>query len=291
MRDVYRWFGTRSGRVAGDLGIEIEVEGERLPVANKYWRNEEDGSLRGPENREYVLSKPLDLAGCKEALTYLDGLYVDNNTNVHDTVRAGVHVHVNCQSLTITQLYNFITLYIVLEEALVKWCGEHREGNLFCLRTGDAEFFLKRVCYAAETGAFHTLYNDDLRYCSINVKSLKDYGSLEFRAMRGTRDLNLIYKWAEMLLNLREAAKKYNSPIDIIHQYSDGGAHYFLQKHLGSDELWFEGANEAIKAGMRRAQQVAYCCDWERYYERPIRLIGDLEFDVNDDPDEPLGDY
>lgn len=292
MKDVHKWFRLPAHRrTDGDVGIEIEVEGINIPFAKKWWRNEEDGSLRGPENREFVLAKPLSLGQCKEALDYLDQLYVDNESVVHDTVRAGVHVHINCQRLTLIQLYNYITLYVVLEELLVRWCGEYREGNLFCLRTGDAEFFLKRVAQAAQLQRFDLLHHDDLRYCSINVKALGQYGSLEFRSMRGTRDLSLIYKWAEMLLNLREAAKQYEDPRQIIENYSHGGAEWFLRKHLGDTDLWHEGAEKSLKDGMRRAQEIAYCCNWADYYEKPVKMIGELEFDINEDPDEPHEDY
>lgn len=292
MKDVHKWFRLPAHhRTDGDVGIEIEVEGINIPFAKKWWRNEEDGSLRGPENREFVLAKPLSLGQCKEALDYLDQLYVDNVSVVHDTVRAGVHVHINCQRLTLIQLYNYITLYVVLEELLVRWCGEYREGNLFCLRTGDAEFFLRRVAQAAQLRRFDVLHHDDLRYCSINVKALGQYGSLEFRSMRGTRDLNLIYKWAEMLLNLREAAKQYEDPRQIIENYSHGGAEWFLRKHLGDADLWHEWADKSLKDGMRRAQEIAYCCNWADYYEKPVKMIGELEFNINEDPDEPHEDY
>ena len=292
MRNVFDYFGLHK-RTKGDVGLEIEVEGVNLPWAKKFWNNEEDGSLKGPESREYVLKCPLDLEGVKESLDYLDALYIESNTEVHETVRAGVHVHINCQDLTISQLYNFITIYLILEEMMVKWCGENREGNLFCLRSMDADFLLAMLIKAARMKKFQLLFSDDLRYGSMNVKALGTYGSLEFRAMRGTRDLSLIYKWAEMLLSLREKAKEYDRPSDIIREFSGGYCEQFVRGVLGDNAdqiIMMDGFEGMLKDGMRRAQDVAFCTDWSKYVVEPVRNIGGINFPVGAEPDEPIGD-
>jgi hypothetical protein len=295
MKTVMQWFAlAKKYKTDGDVGIEIEVEGERLPHAEKFWRNEEDGSLRGPETREYVLDKPMTLKEARVALAYLDAQYKVCDSKVYDSVRAGVHVHINVQKLNMIELYNFMTLYIILEEVLVKWCGPHREGNLFCLRTCDADYLLVRLQVAAETKRFGDLVSDNLRYASMNVKALGTYGSLEFRAMRGTRDLDLIYKWAEVLLNLREVAKGYENPYKIIERFSVGQAKGFLQDMLGDDVKHFicDGYEGMLIDGMRRAQDIAYCVDWSDYHEVAKKLIGELEFPLGTEfPDEPLEDY
>lgn len=283
MGSVFKEFGIIN-QEPGDVGLEIEVEGKNLPRCTKYWLNEQDGSLRGEETAEYVLAKPTNLMGLFEALDYLDRLYVMNGTIVDDTVRAGVHVHINCQRLTMTQLYNFITLYLLLENLLVHWCGEFREGNLFCLRACDAEYILNVLRLAALDGnrRFRARFHDDkLRYASMNLKALGDYGSLEFRAMRGTRDLALIYKWAETLYNLREFACTFEKPTDIIEQFSLLGVERFLELALGKNvKMFIEGVDnypQLVWTGLRNAQDVAYCVDWHKF-EPKMRKIGGLEF-------------
>ena len=268
----------------GDIGLEIEVEGSNLPRCTKYWRNEQDGSLKGEETAEYVLSKPGNLEYISNALQYLDNLYTSTGTRVDNTVRAGVHVHINCQRLTMTQLYNFITIYLILENLLVRWCGEFREGNLFCLRACDAEWLLSVIRAAALDNRKQfrqRFHKDELRYASMNLKALGDYGSLEFRAMRGTRDLGLIYKWAETLFNLREFACTFDKPTDIIEQFSLGGINNFLERALGNNTgMFLDGVADYQKLlwdGMRNAQDVAYCCDWQKF-EPKMRKIGGVEF-------------
>lgn len=274
MKTVMQWFGIQLP-TKGDVGVEIEVEGKSLPKAfDRYWRVEADGSLRGEDNAEYVLEKPMTLRQVKLALSHLNMQYKKNNSVVDDTVRAGVHVHINVQQLNIVELYNFMTLYLTLEELLVKFCGPYREGNLFCLRACDAEWLLFRLSEAARTRQFRRILTDDnLRYGSMNVKALGTYGSLEFRAMRGTRDLNLIHKWANILVDLREAAKKFTDPKDIINSYSEGDYVAFLNKCLGEHvELFknYDNVPKMLNDGMRRAQDIAFCCDWQQFFQEEI---------------------
>lgn len=295
MKTVMQWFEVNQRyRTDGDLGIEIEVEGASLPDKVSLWRREDDGSLRGDETAEFVFAKPYTPEKARQALNNLDGAYRACETRVDDSVRAGIHVHVNVQNLTIIELFNFITIYLVLEEILVDHCGEGRQGNLFCLRAMDAGYLIATLRTAVAKRGFALLHRDEMRYSSMNVKSLSTYGSLEFRAMRGTRDMDRIYNWAMLLLNLREVAKTFNCPKSVIQGYSSGEASSFIQRCLGDYAPHFLMQPDVlakVRAGMRRAQDVAFATDWEGYREKPTYLVGGVPFPVDVVfPDEPLED-
>lgn len=292
MSSVLKTFRLKS-QTKGDLGVEIEVEGTNLPMCAKYWNNEHDGSLKGDETREYVLKVPSSLDDVGVALDYLQSRYVYNDTVVDESIRAGVHVHVNCQNLSMTQLYTFMCVYLVLENVLVKWCGQSREGNLFCLRSSDAEALLTNIREAAITKEFRAiLFSDNLRYASMNVKALGNYGSLEFRSMRGTRDLNLVHKWAKVLLGLREFSKTFNNPSEIINQFSMLGPSGFMRGALGDEYENFSCEDEEalLWEGARNAQDIAFCVDWDGF-EPKMKIVGQLEFPADVNPDEPLEDF
>lgn len=274
--------------VTGDIGLEIEVEGRNLPrIDNDLWKTTNDGSLQG-EAYEYVLRRPLDLKGVHGALKNLDDRYRKSDTVVHDSVRAGVHVHINMQECTILQTYTFITLYLILEGLLVKWCGPTREGNLFCLRATDAEDLIDQLIRAAHGKDFRTrFYNDDLRYASVNVKALVEHGSLEFRAMRGTRNLDLVHKWADMLLSLRNASFAYSSPTEILDSYSGSNKEEFLTAVMGvhAKDLLCPAFEKYLFDGMRVMQDLVYKVNWESL----ASLKNTNPFDLNGDGDfEPL---
>lgn len=269
VRDVFQ-LGANKIK-SGDLGIEIEVEGERLPETPTYFRMERDGSLRGPEAIEYVFDKPRSLKGTRKALDYLDKKFTERRSNFHESIRAGVHVHVNVQELNLVELYNLFTLYLLLEELLVRYCGPSRQGNLFCLRAGDAEYLISMLKEAVRTKRMRLLHTDDLRYAAMNVKALRDYGSVEFRAMRSTRDFDAIYNWAAILLELRQAAKGWEDPTRIISLFSELGAEEFVRSVLGDLSIHLEpieGWDELLYDGMRNAQDLAYCTDWSKVMAR-----------------------
>lgn len=296
MKTVMQWFGVKQQlKTSGDLGVEIEVEGVNLPDAPPGWRREEDGSLRGIENAEYVFRKPATLAKAQEALLALDAAYKECKTKVDDSVRAGIHVHVNVQDLSLIELFNFVTIYLVLEEILVDHCGEGRQGNLFCLRAMDAGYLIHTLRKVVAKKSFRELGIDDLRYSSMNVKALTTYGSLEFRAMRGTADMERVFNWAKLLLNLREVAKTFHDPKAVIQGFSEGEARGFVERCLGEQAeafLAYDGALGKVKAGMRRAQDIAYACDWEMYREQPTYMVGGLAFPITVQfPDEPMEDF
>lgn len=277
-----------------DIGLEIEVEGRNLPYPDKYWRCDKDGSLRGEESMEYVLINPMSLLEVKSALNHLSKSYQLANTRVDETVRAGVHVHINCQHLSLTELYTFMTLYLVLENILIKYCGEWREGNLFCLRCQDAEWSLYRLIQAAKSRRFlHAFADDNMRYSSMNVKALADYGSLEFRAMRSTKDLKAIEDWVTILYHLRDASKEFTTPIKVIEEVSRIGCKAFLMKCLGVYSEFFNKLADVeglLYEGIELAQSLAYCVNWD-IWDKP-KIVGGLEFpDDGNFYDEPFGDH
>ena len=250
----------------GDLGIEIEVEGVNLPHRiGKYWGVEYDGSLQG-EAYEYVLSKPLKSAGVSDAMAYLKRSFDETNATINDSVRCGVHVHVNVQKLSIPELYNFITLYSLFEGVLLDFCGVGRDGNLFCLPLNKSPLLIRALRNCANGNDFGELYSDEYRYCAMNVKSLWQYGSLEFRALRGGPNLNKVERWAMFLLHLRELACSFENPVQLVECASMLGYKGFFDECVGGYEDLFTNCvnvSKKLKQGARGAFPIAFSRVWD----------------------------
>lgn len=270
VRDIYVVRHTE-----GEVGIEIEAEGTDLPGNPLGWVVEHDGSLRGPDkNRtndlshacEYVLPAPVARDKVKEVLHNLEAAYEENDSQVANSYRCSTHVHINVQELHMNQVYNFIVLYAMFEEFLVQYCGEERVGNLFCLRFQDAEAVIPALIYSARYGHFRHLGSDKLRYSALNVASMAKYGSLEFRAMRGTREMEEIETWVKLLLCLKDTAVKYERPQDLVAEMSVLGAEGLARKTFGDlvNNLPLEHDwEEIVWRNMREVQDLAYCSPWE----------------------------
>lgn len=233
MKKLYEILGQQRNK--GDVGIEIEVEGQHLiDAVDNRWEAVADGSLRG-ESREYVLRKPLPINDVRPALEALQGNLKDAGAKLNFSFRTSVHVHINCQDLTYTQYLNLLYAYFLLEEPFMTYCGKERKGNRFCLRLQDAEGMLdtyNMLFRNGERGLFDIPHNA-VRYSAMNIEATQKFGSLEFRGMRGNLDVDYIEAWVGAIYRLREFAKSVASPTDVYNLYAEQEAQGFLEHVLG----------------------------------------------------------
>jgi len=271
------------------VGVEVEIESnDRFPlkeVTNLHWKTERDGSLRGEFNREYVLRRPMTKELAFKSIDELKESLVNKGTRINDSVRAGVHVHINVRDLSFLELWSMVTCWYVLENLLTGvMCGEGREGNHFCLRATDADSVVVRTLEAVG-GRVNHLDDDDIRYAALNFCSLRKYGSLEFRAMRTPTDLGKIKLWIQALINLKENSKLHPNPRHVIENFSHGGEREFLRGILGHEvaEMLIEADpnyRDRMRQGIRIAQEIGYAKDdWNAVEEEVKEMEENLEFE------------
>jgi len=268
------------------LGVEIEMEIENnFPNANKtnkYWKRERDGSLRGNDNGEYVLRRPNKKSEVFKAIDSLAKVLDNTGTKLIDSVRAGVHVHVNVRDLTYKQMWTMASCWFIIEQLVIEtMCGEGRSGNHFCLGASEADILVAKISRVLRDGGDMRILNDDrIRYSALNFKSLFKYGSLEFRAMRTPVDIRNIKPWVTLLLNLKKNSKLYRDPKHLIESFSLGGQDYFLRGLLGgvlakriteADPMEWKSK---LFSGTRLVQEIAYSIDdWDKLPEKKKKKI------------------
>lgn len=248
----------------GEVGIEIEMEGDGIlwmcGEEGETWSLHHDGSLRG-NSAEYVLTRPVKRNEVDASLTMLKSNLDFYGFTIHDSIRAGVHAHINVGDLTFTQVLSFACAYFVLEIPLVNWCGPNRVGNHFCLRTTDAEYLVDHIIDVYKLGAFRDFNTDAIRYASLNFKALPRYGSLEFRALQTSPDFNVISDWVKVLLNIKDYSLKYKHPRELIDEFSQQTPEQWAELVLG-DKFHLIADQPNLRAdliqGMRIAQDIAY---------------------------------
>jgi hypothetical protein len=262
------------------FGIEVEVEGKNLinipmSVAN-YWGVHEDNSLRKlkPYDHavEYVCHRPYEMAEVREAVVNLFEYLNKPTVTVYNSYRTSVHVHLNFGLETFRTIYNFMTLSLILDELFVSQCGEHRVGNNFCLRAKDALGQVMMLRDSIQGGNnFFQLGGQMERYSSINFTSLTKFGSIEFRSLECTTHEGRLMHWIGTLDYLKNHAKTYTNPIEIIQQFSQRGPKEFLKQALGPFShkyIGVPGMEEMLMDGVRVAQDLAYCSAWNEVKKR-----------------------
>ena len=243
-----------------DIGIEIEIEGTNLkyPI-NRYWNGKPDGSLRG-NSMEYILKSPVHRSKTKSRLFSLKTELEDYNSILNPSDRCGVHIHVNCQDLTVKEVINFAIVYLILENLLVEMCGENRIGNLFCLRASDAETIISTLRRCKQENSLDFIQHNRYRYASINLAALSKFGSVEFRAFQTPKNIMKIQGWIDILLRIKDASLEFKDAHDIIESVSFGGPEVFVRNILGAyaKNITLEGREHLITEGVRRVQEIAY---------------------------------
>lgn len=227
----------------GDIGIEIETEGENLvPINTDLWRTEDDGSLRGNypnERAEFVLKRPVKISQVGNSVRILREH--QQNATINFSFRCSVHIHVNVGDLTLPEFLAYLYLCFLVEEPLMNLCGEARKGNRFCLRMSDAEGYLDYL-NSWFAGGLHPILDtpeDRVRYSAINIGSVKKYGSLEFRGMHGTMDEKTIEALAQTLFRMKLFAKKLGDPIAVHDAFVKVSNEVFAKKAFGKHSELF----------------------------------------------------
>lgn len=226
----------------GDFGIEIEMEMDRpleeTTDITKYWRFEIDNSLRG-YSQELVVKSPINLDKVGPYITKLKDSISDQKVCILPSIRAGVHIHLNMQGYTVGDVIKFMLCYYPLETVLTNRCGFGRQGNLFCLRAKDAEFILSSLERVIQKEDLYILRHDKYRYTALNPTSLFKYGSLEFRALATTPELDNIERFCDILYKLRDYAKSLENVWENMNSISYAGPKEWLVKILGEDNVKF----------------------------------------------------
>jgi len=284
---VWDYFGPYLGRrkpLLGQLlGIEVEVETSndqypnagRMNADSKFWNSIADNSLRnaaetGGGGREYVFKNPVKFGQVEEALMELEKYLTDSASKIRWSNRTSVHVHLNVQDLTLSQLICLLSLYYIVEPILSRYNGFDRENNLFCMQAVNSRTVIDNLMDFLRTKRFP----DNTKYSALNTMNLQRglLGTLEFRAGAGIDSTPLeVLPWVNLLWTVVEASKTFKEPSDILSQVSNEGCVEFVQRVL--PEVYAEGLASferrelqmALMSAMRVSQCVAFEIDWGEY--------------------------
>lgn len=250
----------------GEVGIEIEMEGVNLPpIVPHDWKAVREGSCRG-ESLEYVLKYPVLRAHCRPSLLSLHNtLTTTKGCVLTPSERCGIHIHLNAHSLTYDQVIVWACLYLLFEGIMVKWCGEEREGNLFCLRSEDADYIIDRIIHSLQFSSFKDSFQfNGMRYASVNFEAINKYGSLEFRSMRTVKDfVDPICTWINGLLAIKDTAASFENVSDIVAQFSKMGPEAFAKDVLKQsyEDFYCPNMDNMLYDSVRRVQDVAFAVE------------------------------
>jgi hypothetical protein len=190
------------------VGIEIEVEDTHIkPNTEAYKTVQEaftmkaEGSLRN--GVEFVTRYGVT-AG--DVLAYMPAVnLVLEQSNF--SFRCGLHVHIDVTGHTLEELYRVFLVYSVVENILFYISGGRNLLNSvkFCVEVQTSQNAVTNAIHYGQNRdwmGFTNAVGDATKYMAMNVKTVKRYGTIEFRHHEGTCEVSKIEKWMKVLLDL-----------------------------------------------------------------------------------------
>jgi len=190
---------------ATSVGIEIEMEGLRGRRLHglRWWDVKEDGSII---NGVELVSKPIWGTAITEALNEVRPHL--ECRQAYPSHRSSVHVHLNVLDLEMPQISKMLQLYLIMEKVLF---NQHeswdRKNNLFCV-PAYTSYRIQEVYKSA----IDKLNTNEVpyrllphKYAALNPNCINTFGTLEFRHMGSSVDVEEIKKWVEVVLQMKVA--------------------------------------------------------------------------------------
>jgi hypothetical protein len=228
------------------LGIEVEVEGiNHKAVVPKFWDGKLDGSLRGPqEERTEFCTIPLTPRQAMVASAVLWNIMKDLGTPSFSW-RTSVHDHLNVIDLKESELKSLMVLSSLFEPSLFHYVGKERAQSVFCVPLTESVSHYQLWQYLNGKRGLKALAAEDwYKYSSVNMARLIDrphepgIGTIEFRHMGGTGNINTVLRWHSILLQLFKAsiAIPYSTVREYVLEISTSKHYRDLLYHIFDDD-------------------------------------------------------
>lgn len=233
---------SRGKRPSGNLfGIEVELENfHAVPAVlsdaqgQVIWNVTNDGSLRN-NGKEFV-SVPLPESELATAVNALFGFL--QTTHFDANARGGTHVHVNCLTKSTKQLRMFLASYIAFERVLYLLSGE-RDDNYFCVPL-TRSVLERHVGEALKLNDGESLRNLSARcnkYSGLNLRTLRDRGTLEFRQHKAVGSAQELMDWVTALVNLDKLSMELSNYRDLTEINTTSQYEVWIIKLIGIDRF------------------------------------------------------
>jgi hypothetical protein len=181
--------------------MECEVEEVMNAAHVGNWHCGQDGSLRGGKAFEYTSRTPRS----RENL-------VADFKELHKTLKLGKdplnertsnHVHINCSPVQMDKVRNMVLLYALYEEFFFAFVHPDRRHNIHCVPL--TETYIPATAYKFSLDGMAEHWH---KYTALNLGRLRDLGTLEFRHMQGTDNVQEVDQWLHILENLWRLGQK-----------------------------------------------------------------------------------
>lgn len=182
------------------VGIELEIEewDDNHDKECAGFQFTSDGSLRN--NGIEAITLPIAIKQVRGLLNHFFGRFEITNGNYSE--RCSTHVHFNVEPLEWHQLASLCLLYQTVETLLFKFTQGDRENNIFCVPWNQCNQSYNVVANLQAHGP--TIFRSWQKYSALNLATISEHGTVEFRHLGGTCDVDKIMTWISLLAKMFE---------------------------------------------------------------------------------------
>lgn len=233
------------------IGVEVETENVRVWHGDHspYWKMTEDGSLRN-SGREFV-SIPIKAYRVENALKTLFERQI--NEDIDFSERTSIHIHMNVRTLTLEQLKAMVLLYLLFEKCLFRYVDKERYNNIFCVPLVETDFGRHLLTLFHE----NRLSIQWTKYTALNLLPIFEKGTIEFRHLHGTKNIEEIIGWINLILCLKKMALR-NEPKVIWEKIET--LNTLSQYHAFASEVFGEFITHLDSSTLEK--DIAKCCTY-----------------------------
>lgn len=256
----------KTAKPAQMVGIELEYENysardtfHEAISNNTYWQIHGDDSLRN--HGIEIVSVPLKPHQLDVALQHLQAA-LDTDPGLVANHRCGYHVHLNFTGMTWADLFKTMVYSCLLEPYMFADFAPNRDQSHFCVPTWANTVLTESIHKSGlalreglrvpgaksnkdwrasrnylggllADGPMHQYPLPFLmspKYSAMNVGAISKFGTVEYRLHPGTKDVNAIRTFAELLLRIQKEAMKYTSPDEIVCKAYQFGVNHLLER-------------------------------------------------------------
>ena len=262
------------------IGVEVELEGVHPDIPSEmdsiYWETTPEQSLRGSDDGigiEFRFKQPMFGKDIRAAFDEFEEMFEEQAP--HCGNRCSTHIHFDVRNLDIEDVQKIFSMYTILERVLFHYDGSGREDNFYCvpvykmnnkniqkhlheLLNNDYNRYRRSAIQKAKYKQFLDSYQ---KYGAVNLRSVRNIGSIEFRMMRAMYKSDELWEWVYLLQSIMKYAMDMGPldklPIDI----SMKGVKSFLEEVFGPEaaqDLMYDDLDIDVFKGIRVAQELIY---------------------------------
>lgn len=262
------------------VGVEVEAL-HVLEYRSPRVMTVSEGSLRGM-GRELIFTQPMfgvdvikALDEMQDILQPIVELYGEEDVF---NVNTSAHVHIDVRDMDYDHLASFIQYWVMFEKAVFTAYSPNRWDNNFCVPMSKGHESLRQAQSLYRSlieGYSHLDLEPGNRYCAMNLSSILEHGSVEFRIFNGTYKKEVLLKYINLLLSIKKKAMEEGDNslrpyINLKGRALQPVIDEIFPPEIAAD-LAYRGIYHDLKDGINNARFIANVMEFDRANDLCIR--------------------